>query len=169
MPAPGAKTLLRAAVLTISDSASSGRREDLSGPAVARALEARGWEVAPLQVLPDDSAAIRRALEELCGRGELQAVFTTGGTGVAPRDITPEATRQVVEREVPGLAELMRREGCRRTPRAALSRGLVGIRDGTLIVNLPGSPKGAVESLEAIAELLPHVVELIRGGHVEHE
>ena len=160
---------MRAAVLTISDSAFSGRREDLSGPAVVQALQARGWEVAPVQVLPDDGAAIRRALEELCRRGEFQAVFTTGGTGVAPRDVTPEATRQVVEREVPGLGELMRREGSRQTPRAALSRGLVGIRGGTLIVNLPGSPKGAVQSLEAIADLLPHAAELIRGGRVEHE
>ena len=160
---------IRAAVLTISDSSFSGQREDLSGPAVVQALRARGWEVARTAVLPDDCATIRQALEDLCSKREFHTVFTTGGTGVAPRDVTPEATRQALEREVPGLSELMRREGCRHTPRAALSRGLAGIRNGTLIVNLPGSPRGAVESLEAIADLLPHAAELIRGGHVRHE
>ena len=161
--------VLRAAVLTISDSSFAGRREDLSGPAVSQALRARGWEVVRIQVLPDEGGEIRRALEDLSGNSELGAVFTTGGTGVAPRDVTPEATRQVVEREIPGLAELMRAEGLKHTRRAALSRGLVGICKNLLIVNLPGSPKGAVESLEAIADLLPHAVELIRGARVQHE
>ncbi len=166
---------MRAVVLTISDSCFSGERKDLSGPAVVEALRARNWEVVHAAVLPDDSATIRKALEELTRtdavspHSDMSAVFTTGGTGVAPRDVTPEATREVLEREVPGLAELMRSAGLRHTPRAALSRGLVGIRKGTLIVNLPGSPKGAVESLEAIAGLLPHCVELIRGGHVRHD
>ncbi len=166
---------MRAAVLTISDSCFSGERKDVSGPAVVEALRARGWEVVHTAVLPDDCAAIRKAIEALTGNESrsaypnISAVFTTGGTGVAPRDVTPEATREVLEREVPGLAELMRSAGLRHTPRAALSRGLVGIRNGTLIVNLPGSPKGAVESLEAIVELLPHCVELIRGHRVRHD
>lgn len=161
--------VLRAAVLTISDSSFAGRREDLSGPAVSKALKSRGWEVVRTQVLPDESAEIRRALEDLSENPELGAIFTTGGTGVAPRDVTPEATRQVIEREIPGLAELMRAEGLKHTRRAALSRGLVGIRKNLLIVNLPGSPKGAVESVESIADLLPHAVELIRGGAVRHD
>lgn len=158
----------RAVVLTISDSSFAGQREDLSGPAVAQALRDRGWEVTATRVLPDEIAQIRQAFEELAEDPHLSAVFTTGGTGLAPRDVTPEATRLVVEREVPGLAELMRSEGFEHTRRAALSRGVVGVRKRLLIVNLPGSPKGAMESLEAIADLLPHAVELVRGGTTQH-
>lgn len=160
---------LKAIVLTISDSASRGERADASGPAVAKILQKHGWEVDAVEVLPDEVAAIRRRLVELAELPDVNAVFTTGGTGVAPRDITPEATRQVLEREIPGLAELMRLEGLKHTKRAALSRGVVGTRGRVLIVNLPGSPKGAVESLEAIVELLPHASELIRGQHVRHD
>jgi molybdenum cofactor synthesis domain-containing protein len=160
---------MRAVVLTISDSAHRGERKDTSGPAVAGALKERGWEVTAVEVLPDEPGAIRKRLVELAEQPDLQAVFTTGGTGVAPRDVTPEATRQVLEREIPGLAELMRLEGMKHTRRAALSRGVAGVRGRLLIVNLPGSPKGAVQSLEAIAELLPHASELIRGQHVSHD
>jgi molybdopterin adenylyltransferase len=160
---------MRAVVLTISDSSFAGNREDLSGPAVAEALRARGWEVAAVRVLPDEAAQIQRALQELAEDPGINAAFTTGGTGVAPRDVTPEATRRAIEREIPGLAELMRSEGLKRTRRAALARGLVGVRKSLLIVNLPGSPKGAIESLEAIADLLPHTVALIRGENPRHE
>src|SRR5438552_10163696 len=112
---------MRAVVLTISDSSFAGNREDLSGPAVAEALRARGWEVAAVRVLPDEAAQIQRALQDLAEDSGLNAVFTTGGTGVAPRDVTPEATRRAIEREIPGLAELMRNEGLKHTRRAALS------------------------------------------------
>jgi molybdenum cofactor synthesis domain-containing protein len=161
--------MLRAAVLTISDSCAAGQAADRSGPAVVGALRSRGWDVVSTMVLPDDVDDVRRALETLADGGDVSAVFTTGGTGVAPRDVTPEATRQVIKRDIPGLAELMRSEGGKKTRRAALSRGLAGLRGSVLIVNLPGSTRGALESLEAIAELLPHVVELARGLPVRHD
>lgn len=154
---------LRAAVLTVSDSSHRGERPDRSGPEVAARLRALGWDVRDTRVVPDECGAIREALEQWLARDDLDAIFTTGGTGVAPRDVTPEATRAVIEREVPGLAELMRAEGMKSTRRAALSRGIAGTRGATLILNLPGSPRGAVESLNAVADLLPHVIELLRG------
>ena len=161
--------MLRAQILVLSDACSRGDREDLSGPAVRELLEARGWEVAGIEILPDDMNAIRARLEVLTEGNECEAVITAGGTGVAPRDVTPEATRAVVERELPGLAELMRAEGIRKTRRAALSRGVVGVRRGRLIVNLPGSPRGARESLESILDLLPHVVDLVQGRTAHHD
>jgi molybdopterin adenylyltransferase len=151
----------------ISDSASEGRRQDWSGPTVRELLEARGWVVTSCEVLRDDEGQIRRQLEAWADRSETDAVFTTGGTGLGPRDVTPEATRSVIEKEVPGLAELMRAEGLKKTRRAVLSRGLVGVRRGVLIVNLPGSPRGARESLESLLDLLPHAIDLIR-GRTEH-
>jgi molybdenum cofactor synthesis domain-containing protein len=159
--------MIEAAVLTISDSAHAGTREDLSGPAVRDRLEQLGWHVSVLEVLPDERNAIETRLVDLADCGRVAAVFTTGGTGVALRDITPEATRAVVEREIPGLAEVMRASGRRATPLAALSRGIAGTRGKVLIVNLPGSPKGAVESLDAIVELVPHVLDLL-SGKTEH-
>ena len=152
---------MKVAVLTISDASWMKMRRDESGPAVKARLEKQGWE-AVLEVLPDEREVIAKRLRELADGGEYEAVFTTGGTGPAPRDVTQEATRAVVERDFPGLSERMRWEGAKVTAYAALSRGVSGIRGRTLIVNLPGSPKGAVESLESIVELIPTVVKLLR-------
>lgn len=154
---------MRAAVLTISDSAHAGTRADLSGPAVRARLEDLGFAVVCSEVLPDERAAIATRLAALADSGQVDAIFTTGGTGVAPRDVTPEATRDVVDREIPGLPELMRAAGRGFTPRAALSRGIAGTRGTVLVVNLPGAPRGAVEALDAIVELTPHVVDLLHG------
>ena len=156
-----------AAVLTISDSSAAGTRADRSGPAVRERLEQLGWKVPVLEVIPDEQDQIARRLAVLADGGRVSAIFTTGGTGVAPRDVTPEATRSILNREIPGLAELMRARGREFTPMAALSRAVVGTRGTVLIVNLPGSPKGAVESLYAIVELAPHVLDLLRGRN-EH-
>ncbi len=154
---------MRAAVLTVSDSCYRGERPDRSGPEVAERLRALGWEVLAQGIVPDESDAILLALQQWATRDDLDAIFTAGGTGVAPRDVTPEATRAVIEREVPGLAELMRAEGVKNTRRAALSRAVAGTCGDKLILNLPGNPRGAVESLDAVADLLPHVLELLRG------
>ncbi len=153
----------RAKILVLSDAASRGQREDKSGPAVRQALEARGWMVMASEILPDDLGQIRRRLESWTDSDDCDVIFTTGGTGLGPRDVTPEATRAVAEREIPGLAELMRAEGLKSTRMAALSRGLAAVRKGKLIVNLPGSPRGARESLESVLELLPHAVDLVQG------
>ena len=155
------------AVLTISDSVSVGKRTDSSGPAVQARLERLGWQVAETGVVADDAPAICERLISLADSGKVCAIFTTGGTGVALRDVTPEATRAVIDREIPGLGELMRAKGQSSTPFAVLSRALAGTRGSVLIVNLPGSPKGAVESLDAIVELVPHVLQLL-GGQTEH-
>ncbi|HTP30584.1 MAG TPA: MogA/MoaB family molybdenum cofactor biosynthesis protein [Candidatus Acidoferrales bacterium] len=159
--------MIGAAVLTISDSVSAGTREDLSGPAVRERLEQLGWQVSVAEVVPDVAVDISRRLAALADGGAVSAIFTTGGTGVAARDVTPEATRAVLHREIPGFSELMRARGRESTPLAALSRAVAGTRGKVLIVNLPGSPKGAVQSLDAIVELVPHVLELLR-GRTEH-
>ncbi len=150
------------AVLTISDASWMRMRKDESGPAVKARLEAKGWTVPLLEILPDERALIEKRLIELADSGDYACIFTTGGTGPAPRDVTPEATLAAIERQMPGLSERMRSEGARITPFAALSRGVSGIRGKTLIVNLPGSPKGAVESADAILELIPLIVQLMR-------
>ncbi len=159
--------MITAAVLTISDSVSAGRRADRSGPAVRERLEQLGWNVAVMETIADEAGEIGVRLATLADGGQVAAIFTTGGTGVAPRDVTPEATRAVLDREIPGFGELMRSRGRKATPLAALSRALAGTRGRVLIVNLPGSPKGAVESLDAIVELVPHVLDLLR-GQTEH-
>jgi molybdopterin adenylyltransferase len=159
--------MINAAVLTISDSVSAGTRTDGSGPAVRERLEQLGWNVAAMEAIPDEAAEIGRRIATLADGGHVSAIFTTGGTGVALRDVTPEATRAVLDREIPGFGELMRAKGLASTPLAALSRSLAGTRGKVLIVNLPGSPRGAVESLNAIVELVPHVLELLR-GQTEH-
>ena len=155
--------MIQAAVLTISDSSFTGVRQDRSGPAVRARLEQAGWLVTVFEVLPDEAQQISDRLRSLADESGLDVVFTTGGTGVTARDVTPEATRAVLDREIPGLGELMRAEGRKFTPRAVLSRATAGHRGQTLIINLPGSPGGAVESLDAIFELLPHVINLLRG------
>ncbi len=161
--------MMRVAVLTISDSAKAGRREDASGPAVAALCERQGWAVIVREILADERAEIAARLAALADGGEADVVVTTGGTGITARDVTPEATRDVLEKELPGLGELMRAEGLKKTRRAVLSRAAAGTRGRALIVNVPGSPKGAVESLGASLDLVPHIVELLKGntGHGE--
>lgn len=155
--------LYRAAIVTVSDSVAQGVRQDVSGPAVRRLLEDAGWTVKSAEVVPDDFSLLRERLGALTSDVEVDAIFTTGGTGVGPRDRTPEATTSVMERSLPGVAEVMRREGLKKTPLAALSRAVVGMKGKALLVNLPGSPEGAEDSLRAILGILPHAVDVVRG------
>ncbi len=161
-----ADRLPTAAILTLSDQGAAGRRQDTSGPLIRERLAGLGIEVTELLIRPDDPEVIVGQLRAWVDVG-IALVVTTGGTGFGPRDNTPEATRRVIEREAPGLAELMRAEGLRKTPMAALSRGLCGIAGRTLIVNLPGSERAVSENLDALAPVLPHALQLI-GGDTEH-
>jgi molybdopterin adenylyltransferase len=154
---------LRFGILTLSDRSARGERADLSGPALVKLIEMQAWTVARQGILPDEESAIRATLIEWADCRDLDIILTTGGTGFSARDVTPEATRAVIEREAPGIAEAMRAAGLRKTPHAMLSRALAGIRGRTLIVNLPGSPTGALENLETILAVLPHAVQLLQG------
>ena len=156
---------MRVAILTISDSVARGEREDLSGPAIAERCRELGWKVAAALQCSDDPEEIRSQLHTVADSGLADLLLTTGGTGLGPRDTTPEATTDAADRLIPGIAEEIRRKGAEKTPTALLSRGVAVLRHKTIIINLPGSPKGAIESLDAIAHLLPHAVEVLRGAH----
>ena len=153
---------IRFGILTLSDRSARGEREDTSGPALVRLIQAEEWSVTKQALLPDNESAIRAILCEWADSGELDVILTTGGTGFAPRDVTPEATRAVIDRESPGLAEAMRAASLKITTHAMLSRIVTGIRKKTLIINLPGSPKGAVENLQVVIPILPHAVQLLQ-------
>lgn len=155
---------VRAGILTASDRCSRGTAEDLGGPALRRLVTERGWDVTVTAIVPDDAAVIASLLREWCDERGVGVVLTTGGTGLGPRDVTPEATRRVLDKELPGVAELMRREGLAHTRMSVLSRAVVGSRGRSLIVNLPGSPRGACQSLESIIDLVEHALAMLAGG-----
>jgi molybdopterin adenylyltransferase len=155
---------MRVAILTISDSVSRGTHKDASGPDLRARCVQLNWEVVSTEVFPDDTAAIRDRLVTLADSGAADLILTTGGTGIGPRDSTPEATTEACHKLLPGIAELMREEGRKKTPRAVLSRAVAGVRGRTIVVNLPGSPTGAMESFDAIADLLPHALQVLGGA-----
>jgi molybdenum cofactor synthesis domain-containing protein len=155
---------MNVAIITISDSVAGGKRQDASGPALVARCKDLSWLVSSSHVVADDAAQIQAALVRLADQDGVDVILTTGGTGIGPRDSTPETTTAIADRLIPGMAEEMRRQGLAHTRRAILSRGVAAIRKSTLILNLPGSPKGAVESLDAVAALLPHAIEIIHGA-----
>lgn len=156
--------MITIAILTLSDKGSKGQREDASGPAIAESFKGIG-EVKYYEILPDEMELIKNKLIEYCGKVDL--ILTTGGTGLSPRDVTPEATLDVIEREIPGIAEAMRMEGLKKTNRAMLSRAVAGVRGQTLIINLPGSPAAVRENLEVILDVIYHAIEKIKGDSTE--
>jgi molybdenum cofactor synthesis domain-containing protein len=156
--------MIQSAILTVSDSCSQQKREDISGQTIKDLLANDKYEIREYKIVADEHQSIKEALIYFSDELKADIVFTTGGTGFGPRDVTPEATIDVCQKMVPGLAEKMRSEGLKKTKKAILSRAVVGIRGNTLIINLPGSPKGVKESLEAILDVLPHAVKMMRGG-----
>jgi len=155
--------MFRAGIITVSDKGSQGQREDLSGPAIAQVLAGAGFTVSITIIVPDDIGQIANALIEMSDRERLDLILTTGGTGLSPRDLTPEATLKVLDKEIPGMAEAMRYSGMMVTPHAMLSRAVAGVRGRSLIINLPGSPKGATENLAAVLPALAHAIGKIKG------
>jgi molybdopterin adenylyltransferase len=166
--AEGKTISIRAGVVTVSDKGHAGERKDASGPLLASLLQKIGAEVVRQVIVPDERSEIERVLIEMADEAQLDLIVTTGGSGLTPRDVTPEATLAVIERQAPGLAEVLRFEGYRKTPLAVLSRGVAGVRGRTLIVNLPGSPKAVREGMETLAPILPHAVKMARGVDTEH-
>jgi molybdopterin adenylyltransferase len=155
---------MKIAVITISDTVARGERQDAAGPAVVARCKELGWTVATTHIIPDDSVQIQMLLRQLADVDGFDLVLTSGGTGLGPRDVTPEATQAIADKMIPGFAEEMRRKGLEKTPRAILSRSSAAIRGMTLILNFPGSPKGAVESLDAVAALILHSIQIIHGA-----
>jgi molybdopterin adenylyltransferase len=162
------KAQIRAGVVTVSDKGHAGEREDASGPLLADLLRKIGAEVVRQEIVPDERPEIERVLIEMADEAHLDLIVTTGGSGLTPRDVTPEATLAVIEREAPGLAEALRFEGFRKTPLAVLSRGVAGVRGGTLIINLPGNPKAVREGMQTLSPILLHAVKMVRGVDTEH-
>jgi molybdenum cofactor synthesis domain-containing protein len=156
--------MIRVAILTVSDSCSQGEREDISGQAIKDMLPEDRFEICRKKIVADDHEKIVNELKHFSDKADIDVVFTTGGTGLGPRDVTPEATASVCEKIIPGLGEMMRAEGLKKTKNAILSRGIAGIYNKTLVINLPGSPRGVKESLEIILNVLPHAVDMMHGG-----
>ncbi len=158
----------RVAVLTVSDGAARGEREDLSGAEIVRWLDGCGWTLAGRATVPDETHEIARQILAWADSGAADVILTTGGTGLAPRDVTPEATRSCIDREAPGIAERLRTAGASSTPYAALGRGIAGARGRTLVVNLPGSPRAVAEAVHLLGPILAHAVQLLRGEETDH-
>jgi len=158
-----------AAVITASDKGAAGLRQDTSGPILAEGLRNMGLQVVDERIVPDDEALLAEAMIALCDKAHVDVIVTTGGTGLTPRDRTPEATQKVIDRLVPGIAEALRADGYRKTPRAVLSRGICGLRDRCLIINLPGSPKAVRDGLDTLGPMLFHAIQMARGESLEHD
>ena len=155
--------MITVGILTVSDRSARGLRTDASGPALRILIEQKGWRVAACALVPDELRDIQRVLLEWCDQKRLSLVLTTGGTGISPRDVTPEATRGLLDKELPGICEIMRREGAKQTPMAVLSRAAAGVRAQSLVINLPGNLQGAEESLKSIWGIIPHAIAITRG------
>jgi molybdenum cofactor synthesis domain-containing protein len=157
--------MIKIAILTLSDKGSKGERKDTSGPTIEKMIKKIGAEVSSYEIIPDEKTLIKKRLLSLCNKVDL--ILTTGGTGLSPRDVTPDATKEVIRQEIPGIAEVMRYEGLKKTPFSMLSRAVAGIRGKTLIINLPGSPAAVKENLSVILDCIPHAIEKIQGSTEE--